>query len=340
MKILKQDKKGNQALLEVEEDYGKLEPHMKRAYTEASSGVKIPGFRQGKVPADLMKQYINEDAVIDRAVQLLISEIYADVIDQAKLKPVDYPSVNVKKLEKSGPIVFDIKVDVYPEIKMGAYKGLLLKKTDTSVSDDEVAKTIDFLRTEYAKQNNVAESEVKIDDEFAKKISTTQTAEELKSLIRSNIELEKKNDSDASLREQATQKLAEIVDAEIPGGMIEREMEIMLNDLEVSLKRNRMTLDSYLAATKKDLNKLKEELKPSALTRIKARLALEKISEKEKLAIDDPELDKEIGVLAEHAGKSLEEYKEAISNEAKESIKEYMLHDKAMDLVLSKAKEE
>ncbi len=75
---------------------------MKRAYTEASSGVKIPGFRQGKVPADLMKQYINEEAVIDRAVQLLISEKYADMIDQAKIKPVDYPSVNVKKLEKSG----------------------------------------------------------------------------------------------------------------------------------------------------------------------------------------------------------------------------------------------
>ncbi len=44
------------------------------------------------------------------------------------------------------------------------------------------------------------------------------------------------------MREEATQKLAEIVDAEMPGGMIEREIEIMLNDLEVSLKRNRMTL--------------------------------------------------------------------------------------------------
>lgn len=340
MKILKQEKKGNQVVLEIEEDFKQLDPHIKKAYAEASSGLKIPGFRQGKVPADMMKQYINEEVVVDRAVQLLISEEYPEIIAQSKIRPVDYPNVEVKKLAKSGPIVFEVKIDVYPEIKLGTYKGIKLKKMDTSVSEEEVTKTIDFLRTEYAKQNNIAVSEVAVDDDFAKKISTTKTLEELKTLITSNIEIEKKNDAEAAVRDDATRKLADLVEADLPAGMIEREIEVMLNDLETSLKRNRMTIDAYLAVMKKDMIKLKEELKPNAVVRIKAKLALEKIAEKEKLAVDDSEMDKEIEVLAEHTGKTLEEYRAEISAEVKESMKEYMLNEKAMNFVIEKAKEE
>lgn len=340
MKILKQEKNGNQVVLEIEEEYSKLDSHMQKAYAEAAREIRIPGFRQGKVPADLIKKYVNEEAVIDRAVQFLVSEIYPDVITETKIRPVDYPNVEVKKLKKSAPIVFNIKVDVYPEIKLGSYKGLKLKKQDVDVAEDEVNKTIEFLKSGYAEQNKIPEDQVVLDDDFAKKISTMGTFDELKKLIRTNIEMEKKNKAESEGREEATKKLAEIVEAEIPNGMLEHEIEIMMGDLEVSLKRNKMTLDSYLSAVKKDREMLKQELKPGAETRIKAKLVLEKISEKEKLTIEDEEVDNELSALAEHSGKSLDEYKAEISPEMKESIKEYMLHDKAMKLVMDKAKEE
>ena len=340
MKILSQEKKGNQEILEIEEEYSKLEPNIDKAYVEASKEVKIPGFRQGKVPANLMKKYINEEAVIDRAVQLLIADIYPGIIDSAKIKPVDYPNIEVKKLEKGIPIIFNLKVDVYPEIKLGAYKRINLKKHPMTVSDEDVDKTIDFIRKGYAKQGNIDEKDQPLDDEFAKNVSRANTMQELKAMIKANIEEEKKKESELEMRNDVTKKLADIVEADIPKGMVEREIDLMIGDLEASLKRNRMTVESYLSAVKKDMDKLKDEMKGSAEVRVKAKLALEAIAKKEKLEVEQKDIDAEIETMAQHYGKSLEEYKSEISSEAVDSIKEYMLREKAIDFVISKAKVE
>jgi FKBP-type peptidyl-prolyl cis-trans isomerase (trigger factor) len=340
MKILNQDKKGNQVTLEVEEEYSRLEPNIGKAYAEASREVKIPGFRQGKVPAELLKKYINEEVVIDRAIQLLISDIYPSMIDSAKIKPVDYPDVEVKKLEKGNSIIFNVKVDVYPEIKLGAYKKFILKKHAAEVLDEDVDKTMDFIRKGYAKQSNVPENEVPLDDEFAKKVSRMNTMQELKTLVRSNIEEEKKRDADFAARDEVTQKLAGIVESDIPKGMVEREIDSMIGDLEISLKRSKMTLDSYLSAVKKDKNKLRDDMMGNAEIRIKAKLALEAIAEKEKLVVEEADIDREIETLAQHSGKPVEEYRSQMSADVTDSIKEYMLREKAIDFVISKAKVE
>lgn len=340
MKILKQEKKGYQVLLEIEEEYGKIEPHIEEAYKEASKEINVPGFRRGKIPSDVLKKYLNEEAIIDRAIHLLVAEIYPDIVDSSGIKPVDYPNVEVKQLKKGNPIIFVVKVDVHPQVRLGAYKGIRVKKKDATVSDSEVDSTLEYIRKNYAKQNNIPEADIPMDDEFAKKVSRSNTLEELKALIRSNIEEEKKRESEMALRDEVTRKLSEAVEADVPPGMIEREIDLMISDLEVSLKRNRMTLQSYLSAMKKDIDKLKEEMRGSALTRVKAKLALEATAEKEKLAVDEQDIDKEIEALAQHSGKAFEEYKSGLSAEVLESIKDYMLKEKAIDFVVSKAKVE
>jgi len=340
LKIISQERKGNQEILQIEEEYSKLEPNIDKAYIEASKEVKIPGFRQGKVPADLMKKYINEEAVIDRAVQLLISDIYPGIIDSTKIKPVDYPNVEIKKLEKGIPIVFNIKVDVYPDFKLGAYKKIAIKKHVLEVLDEDVDKTVDFIRKGYAKQSNVDEKDLPLDDELAKNVSRMNTMQELRAMIKANIEEEKKREADMAARDEVTKKLAGIVEADIPKGLVEREIDSMIGDLEVSLKRNRMTLTSYLSAVKKDIDQLRGEMKGSAETRIKAKLALEAIAEKEKLEVEQKDIDTEIETLAQHYGKPVEEYKAEISSDIIDSIKEYMLREKAIDFVIAKAKVE
>jgi FKBP-type peptidyl-prolyl cis-trans isomerase (trigger factor) len=340
VKILKQEKKGNQVILEVEEGFSTLSPHMKKAYAEVSMEVRIPGFRPGKIPEDVLKKYISEEAVIDRAMQYLISEIYPSVLEQAKIKPVDYPNVEVKKLDKSGPILFDIKVDVYPEAKLGNYKGIAIKKLDTTVSASEVDSTLDFIKKGYAKQKEMKEEDVLLDDEFAKSVSTAPTMDELKGMLRSNIEIEKKNEAETARRAEVSKKLAEVVEAEIPSGMIEREIDLMVDDLTVSLKRSKMTLESYLSAIKKDMKKMREEIKPNAEIRIKSKLALDKVIEKEKLLVSEEDLEGEIKALAEASGKGYEDYRSELSPELMDSVREYMLREQAVQLVISKAKEE
>ena len=338
VKILKQEKNDNQVTLDIEESYSSLAPHMEKAFKEVSNEIKVPGFRQGKIPTDVIKKYINEEAVMDRALQSLISEIYPRIITESNIRPVDYPNVEVKQLKQGQPILISIKVDVYPEIKLGNYKGLQVKRKSAAVESKEVDGTIDFIKKNYADQNKISEADVLLDDDFARKVSRMNTYAELRELIKNNIEEEKKHDAEASVKDDVTKKLADIVDVQVPKGMIDREIEQMLSDLEISLKRNRMTLKSYLSAMKKDVEKLKEEMKASAELRVKAKLALEEIAKKEKIAIDDVELDKELQALAQHAGKTLEGYKADLSPDVLDTIKEFMIRDKAIELVVSKAK--
>jgi FKBP-type peptidyl-prolyl cis-trans isomerase (trigger factor) len=340
LKILSQDKKGNQVILEVEEEYSKLDPNIEKAYEEASRDVKMPGFRQGKVPANLLKKYINEEAVIDRAVQFLMSDIYPELIGSANIKPVDYPNVEVKKLEKGSPVIFTFKVDVYPVVKLGAYKKIALKDHSKKVLDEDVDKTIDFVKKSYAQQVNVPENEVSLDDEFAKKVSRTNTMQELKTMIRSNIEEENKREADMATRDEVAKKLSETIEVDVPKGMVEREIDAMVSDLEISLNRSKMTLASYLSAVKKDMDKIRGEMKVGAEGRIKAKLALEAIAEKEQLAVEEADIDSELEALAKHYGKTVEEYKSEVSGDVIDSIKEYMLREKAIDFVISKAKVE
>lgn len=340
MKIVKQEKQGNTAVLEVEEDFDKLEPHLEAAYAEASRELNIPGFRQGKAPPEIVKKYIQQDAVIDRGIQLLMAEIYPSILDSSKLRPVDYPNIEVKKLEKGSPIIFDVKVEVYPEFKLGTYKGLKVIKKAAPVTEEDVNTTIDHIRKDYAAHNNVQESEIVLDDEFVKKVSRMSSLEELKGVIKANIEDERKSEADRATRDEVTKKLAEVIQADIPKGMIEREVELMIKDMELSLQRNKMTLNSYLSAVKKDMNKLKDDLKGGAEVRIKAKMALDTIIEKEKLLIEDKDLDAEIEALAQQAGKPKEDYKAGLSGDVLDYIKEYMLREKAIDFVISKAKVE
>ncbi len=134
--------------------------------------------------------------------------------------------------------------------------------------------------------------------------------------------------------------MSELVEGDIPGGMFEREIDSMMHDLEASLERNRMTVASYLSAVKKDMGKLRDEMKPSAEVRLKAKLALEYIVEKEKLEVEQNDIDKEMELLAQHYGRTAEDFKKEATEDMLNSIKEYLSREKAIDFVISKAKVE
>ena len=143
MKIRGQKREGNRAILEVEEDYSRFEQSVGQALAAAGREIKLPGFRPGKAPREIVERSINREAVEHRAAQNLIAESYPKIVDEARIKPVDYPNVDIIQQEKGQPFVFKLSVDVYPEVKLGKYKGLKVEKkaneTEGDVKDQLVA---------------------------------------------------------------------------------------------------------------------------------------------------------------------------------------------------------
>lgn len=124
--------------LEIEEEYPQFEAEVEKAIIEAAKEMKLPGFRPGKAPRDIAEKNLNRVAIESHATQEFISNLYPKIIDETKIEPVDYPKIEMVTLEKGKPLVFKIEMVVYPDVKLGKYKGIKVEKEKDAPSDAEV----------------------------------------------------------------------------------------------------------------------------------------------------------------------------------------------------------
>ncbi len=129
---------GNEGVLTVEVDAEKVNNALDQAFNKVVKQVNIPGFRKGKVPRFIFEQRFGAESLYQDALDILLPEAYSNAIDEAGIFPVDQPSVDIKQMEKGEKLVFEAKVTVKPEVKLGEYKGLEVEEESTEVTDEDV----------------------------------------------------------------------------------------------------------------------------------------------------------------------------------------------------------
>lgn len=177
----------------------------------------------------------------------------------------------------------------------------------------------------------------KLDDEFAKDVSEFETLKELKEDIKQK--RQKENDEKAKYETQdaVIKAVCESVKVEIPSGMIEMEIENMLQNMEQRLSYQGLKLAQYLQMMGKTEEDMKKEYEPQALDAIKSRLALEAIIKTEKIEATEEEVDEKLKEMAKNYGKENDE--EFLKNEnVRNYIKEGLASEKAVDFLVENAK--
>lgn len=151
MKVVKSKRKENTVFLEVEESFEVLRSQMDKVYPKVAKNVQIPGFRKGKVPRAIFEKHYGEEPILQDAVVEVINSAYRQAIDELELAVIDLPkNVDVAKYKPNEPVSFTCEVDVKPEVKLGKYKGIKLKRESTAVSDDDVQASIDQFLSQHA----------------------------------------------------------------------------------------------------------------------------------------------------------------------------------------------
>ncbi|MDA8424226.1 MAG: trigger factor [Nitrospiraceae bacterium] len=121
-----------------------------KALADVGKKAKIPGFRPGKAPKNIVERHYG-DEVKSEVVHRLVTESYMKALEENNLNPVDMPEIeNISTLAKGSPLTFTAVVEVRPNIELGVYDGVEVKETAVAVSDAEVTETIDRLREMYA----------------------------------------------------------------------------------------------------------------------------------------------------------------------------------------------
>lgn len=146
----------------------KWEEALDKALEKALAKADMPGFRKGHVPKDVfLKKYGKESLYMDAANESL-NEAYAELFKKNKdLEIVAEPEINIKDINEKG-IEFEFTLTLKPEVKLGKYTGLNVKKESTKVTKEEINKTIEEMRNRYAenrvKKGNVAKGDIAVID--------------------------------------------------------------------------------------------------------------------------------------------------------------------------------
>ena len=135
---------------------GAVEQRLERAAAGLARDMRLPGFRKGKVPPQLVIQRVGRDAVLEQALRDSLPEWYERALLDAGISPVGDPKLDVPSLPGAGEeLSFSIEVAVRPDAKLGEYKGLEVGKAETEVPDDAVQAELDRLREGFASLNPV-----------------------------------------------------------------------------------------------------------------------------------------------------------------------------------------
>jgi len=142
--------------VEVEVPTEALERELNSAATELGREMRVPGFRSGKVPAEVVLRQVGREAVLDEAVRRGLPGWYEEAVTGAGIQTVGDPQVDLTDLpEKGSPLAFTIEIGVVPPARLGDYKGLDVGRREPKVDDQEVEAELERLRESHASLETV-----------------------------------------------------------------------------------------------------------------------------------------------------------------------------------------
>ncbi len=126
---------------------------------------RIPGFRQGKVPASVIRQRFAED-IRHEVMDTLMPKYIRQEAEKLGLTPVSSPRVSDVRMEPGAPLRFKATFEVLPEIEVSGYKDIRAEKKDVSVTDEEVEQSLNNIREQHATYTPVEDRALQ-DGDFA-----------------------------------------------------------------------------------------------------------------------------------------------------------------------------
>ena len=168
-----------------------------------------------------------------------------------------------------------------------------------------------------------------LDDEFAQDVSEFDTLAEYKESVKKNLEKTKEDNAKRTKEDEAIGKIIEKSTMEIPDAMIDTQVQNMLQEFAQRMAQQGLSLDQYMQFSGMTIDKLKEQVRPEAVTRIKSSLVLEQIAKDENIEVSDADIDAELEKMAGMYGMEVEKLKEYMGDAEKESMKRELAINKS-----------
>jgi trigger factor len=143
---------GSKIVLEIEVPPEEVARHFATAYRHVAERTKVPGFRPGKAPRNVIDRFVGHGSVLAEAIEHLVSDSYGAALDQTDVIPIDNPDVDIDPatVVEGQPVSFTATVPVRPDVELGAYTDYSFGLEVPEVTGEQVDQVIDELRDQQA----------------------------------------------------------------------------------------------------------------------------------------------------------------------------------------------
>jgi trigger factor len=153
LKIETQNLEDHQVKLTVEVDDENLEQAKRKAAKKIAKRIKIPGFRPGKAPYQVIQRQVGDEALLEESLEILVNENYPKIIEQADIHP--YGPGNFENISSFEPLTLEFIVPLMAEVELSDYSEIRFPYELPQVNDEEVEAVVEDLRRRQAVEESV-----------------------------------------------------------------------------------------------------------------------------------------------------------------------------------------
>lgn len=241
-------------------------------FAQVAKEAKVPGFRPGKAPRDLLEKHYGA-RVHEQVLKELVPDIYNQAVEAEKLDVIELPQIADVRLDRSS-LSFKATVEITPEIPLKEYKNRRINYKLAAVSADEVKRHIDSVKE--------SRKAPELNDKFARSLGYPDLAEFEKAVER-QIFITKENQERQRIESELIEGITKGLEFKLPEGLVERQTQDMLRQTKIDLAMKGLPRDKIEEQEKL----LLENIRPEAVKQVKVYLVLSQIAKKENIAVDD-----------------------------------------------------
>jgi len=258
--------------LYIEVDSEAVKKKFAEVFAQINKEAKVPGFRPGYVPLNILEKHYGNEAN-QRVLDELLPKIYQEAIEKSNLEVIDYPDIYDIKLERDS-LSFKAEVEILPEINLKNYRKIKLTYQKINVCEKEIEEYLGRI----AKERNIE----KIDDNFARSLGYLNL-EEMKNSIEKQIFVQKENQRYQSMRNCILEYLLKETDFKVPPALLKRKRDYLLRQVKLDLILKGLSTEEI----EKKESQLEEELNPEAERQARLEVIFNQIAKKENIPQDE-----------------------------------------------------
>lgn len=154
----------NMAKLTIEVPAEEFDAAIKNAYNKNKNKFSIPGFRKGKAPLAMLEKMYGAGIFYEDAANEVIDASYPKAAEESKEKIVSTPEIKVTQIEKGKAFIYEATVALKPEVTLGEYKGVEVKKAEAVVTDEDVENELTAARKKNGRLIDVEDGAIEDGD--------------------------------------------------------------------------------------------------------------------------------------------------------------------------------